>query len=164
MLINYSIGTCKLFWKKMIEFRLKVDSRITRGLAPLIVKCFSECRNRSLPAFPYLDEKDGDLVDSWESSLGEDFAQDRQALARLLNSSKFAHGYVEMEQNDAELVLRSITEIRMHVREQYLGALTDVELETGDVSFSQKSSSIQPFYLIYLVLAEVQEGLIQEIM
>ena len=164
MLINYSIGTCKLFWKKMIEFRLKVDSRITRGLAPLIVKCFSECRNRSLPAFPYLDEKDGDLVDSWESSLGEDFAQDRQALARLLNSSKFAHGYVEMEENDAELVLRSITEIRMHVREQYLGALTDVELETGDVSFSQKSSSIQPFYLIYLVLAEVQEGLIQEIM
>ena len=163
MLINYSIGTCKLFWKKMIEFRLKVDSRITRGLAPLIVKCFSECRNRSLPAFPYLDEKDGVLVDSWESSLGEDFAQDRQALARLLNSSKFAHGYVEMEENDAELVLRSITEIRMHVREQYLGALTDVELETGDVSFSQKSSSIQPFYLIYLVLAEVQEGLIQEI-
>lgn len=163
MLINYSIGTCKLFWKRMIEFRLKVDSRITRGLAPLIVKCFSECRNRSLPAFPYLDEKDGDLVDSWESSLGEDFAQDRQALARLLNSSKFAHGYVEMEENDAELVLRSITEIRMHVREQYLAALTDVELETGDVSFSQKSSSIQPFYLIYLVLAEVQEGLIQEI-
>ncbi len=164
MPINYSIGTCKLFWKRMIEFRLKVDSRITRGLAPLIVKCFSECRNRSLPAFPYLDEKDGDLVDSWESSLGEDFAQDRQALARLLNSSKFAHGYVEMEENDAELVLRSITEIRMHVREQYLGALTDVELETGDVSFSQKSSPIQPFYLIYLVLAEVQEGLIQEIM
>ena len=163
MLINYSIGTCKLFWKRMIEFRLKVDSRITRGLAPLIVKCFSECRNRSLPAFPYLDEKDGDLVDSWESSLGEDFAQDRQALARLLNSSKFAHGYVEMEENDAELVLRSITEIRMHVREQYLAALTEVELETGDVSFSQKSSSIQPFYLIYLVLAEVQEGLIQEI-
>ena len=148
----------------MIEFRLRVDSRITRGIAPLIVKCFSECRNRSLPAFPYLDEKDGDLVDSWESSLGEDFAQDRQALARLLNSSKFAHGYVEMEENDAELVLRSITEIRMHVREQYLGALTDVELETGEVSFSQKSSSIQPFYLIYLVLAEVQEGLIQEIM
>jgi len=164
MLINYSIGTCKPFWKRMIEFRLKVDSRITRGLAPLIVKCFSECRNLSLPAFPYLDEKDGVLVDSWESSLGEDFAQDRQALARLLNSSKFAHGYVEMEENDAELVLRSITEIRMHVREQYLGALTDVELETGDVSFSQKSSSIQPFYLIYLVLAEVQEGLIQEIM
>ena len=163
MLINYSIGTCKLFWKRMIEFRLKVDSRITRGLAPLIVKCFSECRNRSLPAFPYLDEKDGDLVDSWESSLGEDFAQDRQALARLLNSSKFAHGYVEMEENDAELVLRSITEIRMYVREENLGALTDVELETGDVSFSQKSSSIQPFYLIYLVLAEVQEGLIQEI-
>ena len=164
MPINYSIRTCKPFWKRMIEFRLKVDSRITRGLAPLIVKCFSECRNRSLPAFPYLDEKDGDLVDSWESSLGEDFAQDRQALARLLNSSKFAHGYVEVEENDAELVLRSITEIRMYVREQYLAALTDVELETGDVSFSQKSSSIQPFYLIYLVLAEVQEGLIQEIM
>jgi len=51
----------------------------------------------------------------------------------------------------------------MHVREQYLGALTDVELETGEVSFSQKSSEVQPFYLTYLVLAEIQEGLIQEI-
>ena len=117
-----------------------------------------------MPTFPYLDEKDSDLLDSWESSLGEDFAQDRQALARLLNSAKFAHGYVELDDEDAELVLRAITEIRMHVREQYLGTLTDVELETGEVSFSQKSSELQPFYLTYLVLAEIQEGLIQEIM
>ena len=82
---------------------------------------------------------------------------------RLLNSAKFAHGYLELEDEDAELVLRAITEIRMHVREQYLETLQIWNSRQGGF-FSQKSSELQPFYLTYLVLAEIQEGLIQEIM
>ena len=147
----------------MIEFQLRIDPRITRSLTPVITKCFSECRNTSLPSFPYRDESDQDLADAWLASLAEDYARDRQAVARLFNNPKFAHGYVEVSEDDAELVLRAITEIRLHVRETYLASFPDHELETGEVSFSTKSKEAQPYYLTYLVLAEVQEGLIQEI-
>ena len=41
-----------------------------------------------------------------------------------------------------------------------LDALTDEELETGDFSLSRKSQEVQSYYLAYLVLAEIQEGLI----
>ena len=145
----------------MIEFSLRIDSRITRAVTPLIIKCFSECGKVS-PVFPKVDEKDIDLLEAWEESLKEDLAQDRQSLARLLNNPKFTHGYIEVDENEAEYILRAITEIRLHIRETKLESFTDVELETGDFTLPKKSQSTQSHYLAYLVLAEVQEGLIAE--
>ena len=37
----------------------------------------------------------------------------------------------------------------------------DYELENGDFTLSQKSKDNQFFYLAYVILAEVQEGLIK---
>jgi len=145
----------------MIEFSLRIDSRITRTVTPLIIKCFSECGKVS-PVFPKVDEQDTDLVEAWVESLKEDLAQDRQSLARLLNNPKFAHGFIEVNENEAEYILRAITEIRLHIREAKLQSLTDVELETGNFTLPKKSQSAQSHYLAYLVLAEVQEGLIAE--
>ena len=145
----------------MIEFSLRIDSRITRTVTPLIIKCFSECGKVS-PVFPKVDEQDTDLVEAWVESLKEDLAQDRQSLARLLNNPKFAHGFIEVNENEAEYILRAITEIRLHIREAKLESLTDVELETGNFTLPKKSQSTQSHYLAYLVLAEVQEGLIAE--
>ena len=145
----------------MIEFSLRIDSRITRTVTPLIIKCFSECGKVS-PVFPKVDEQDTDLVEAWVESLKEDLAQDRQSLARLLNNPKFAHGFIEVNENEAEYILRAITEIRLHIREAKLESLTDVELETGNFTLPKKSQSAQSHYLAYLVLAEVQEGLIAE--
>jgi hypothetical protein len=56
--------------------------------------------------------------------------------------------------------LRAVTEVRFFIRDTKLDALTDEELETGDFSLSRKSQEVQSYYLAYLVLAEIQEGLI----
>ena len=72
----------------MIEFRLQIDSRVTRAVVPLIVQCFSASGKKANASYPYFDEDDSDLTDSWEISLKEDFAKDRQSLARLLNEFK----------------------------------------------------------------------------
>ena len=85
----------------MIEFQLQVDSRITRAAAPLIAKCFSDCGKTSTPSFPYPDEQDSDLSETWKGSLKEDISRDRQSLARLLNDAKFKHGFVEVEEENA---------------------------------------------------------------
>lgn len=146
----------------MIEFRLQIDSRITRAVAPLIIKCFSDCGKISTPSFPYPNENDQELADAWKNSLREDMVRDRQSLARLLNNPKFCHGYVELEEDAIELVLRAITELRLYIRESSLQSFSDSELESGDFSLSGKPKDCQTFYLAYLVLAEVQEGLIAE--
>jgi len=148
----------------MIEFRLKIDSGITRVVVPLITQCYSACRKRRMPAFPYLEEMDDDLADAWHNSLVDDFANDRQALARLLNNPRFAHGYVELSEADAELVMRAITEVRLYIRERHLPSILDADLESGEISFSKISREEQSFYLAYLVLAEVQEGLIYQLL
>ncbi len=144
----------------MIEFQLQVDSRITRAVAPLIVKCFSDCGKVSNPSFPYPEEQDKDLAEAWKNSLREEMLQDRQSLARFLNNPKFAHGHVELREDGAEFILRAITEVRLHIRESCLQSFSDSELESGEFSLPHKPRDEQSFYLAYLVLAEVQEGLI----
>jgi hypothetical protein len=146
----------------MIEFRLQIDSRITRAVVPLIIKSFSECGKIVEPVFPYPQESDQELMEAWTKSLREDLAQDRQRLARLLNDSKFAHGYVEIPDEDKELVLRALTEIRLFIRKSSLEAFSDEELETGQFVLPEKPQLSQSYYLAYLVLAEVQEGLIAQ--
>ena len=111
----------------MIEFQLQIDSRITRAVAPLIIKCFSDCGKTSTPSFPYAEEQDRDLAEAWLNSLKEEMLQDRQSLARFLNSKKFAHGYVELKEEFAELILRAITELRLYIRKSCLDSFLDSE-------------------------------------
>ena len=145
----------------MIEFRLQIDSRITRAVVPLIVKCFSASGKKANASYPYSDGDDSDFTDSWEISLKEDFAKDRQSLARLLNNPKLAHGYIEVDESETEFVLRAVSEVRLFIRDTKLDAFADMELETGDFSLSRKSQEAQSYYLAYLILAEVQERLIE---
>lgn len=147
----------------MIEFRLQIDSRITRAVVPLIVKSFSDSGNTEEPNFPYPDESDVELMDAWAKSLREDLAQDRQRLAKLLNNPKLAHGYVEVDENELELVLRALTEIRLFIRKSCLESFSDEELETGEFILPKKPKDAQSYYLAYLVLAEIQEGLIAQV-
>ena len=49
----------------------------------------------------------------------------------------------------------------MFIRNHKLESFSDGELETGEFSFGKKSHQAQSYYLAYLILAEVQEGLLQ---
>ena len=147
----------------MIEFRLRVDSKITRAITPLILECFSDCQHQACTDFPFEDEQDTDLKDAWMSSLSEDMNRDRDSFSTLIQNPKFAHGYVEVEEKEADFILRAITEIRLFIRNHKLESFSDGELETGEFSFGKKSQQAQSYYLAYLILAEVQEGLLQHL-
>ena len=49
---------------------------------------------------------DEDFVEAWESGLKEEFLNDRKALASSAKS-KFKHGYVEVEDEEVDELLRS---------------------------------------------------------
>ena len=161
MYTNCNAGDFKLCLKGMIEFSLQVDARIVEAVLPELGRVFAASQRES--AFPFVcpNPLDEDLVETWESGLAEEARGDRGAVARLLRHPKFASGRVEVEDEDAEDLLRGLTELRLTLRSTSLSDVSDQDLETGGLDLEGRDSSLKMGFFAYLVLAEVQERLIE---
>ena len=147
----------------MIDFSLQVEARIIRAVLPELEKLFAlsvkgEDFSEILPDFD-----DPDFKEAWIEGLKHEAKDDRNALARLLKSPRFKYGRVELEESDVDDLLRGLTAIRFTIRKTSLKEVSDEELETGMSSISSKHPEVQIGYFAYLLMAEVQERLIQEI-
>ena len=146
----------------MIDFQIQVDPRILQAILPELEKTFGKASKTSGVSFACPNPLDEDFVEAWESGLKEEFLSDRKVLARLLRNPKFKHGYVEVQDDEVEELLRSLTELRITLREDSLKELTDEDLEKGEVKLEKKKSSVRIGYFAYIVMAEIQEKLIAE--
>ncbi|MEC7801079.1 MAG: hypothetical protein VX609_07295 [Verrucomicrobiota bacterium] len=146
----------------MIEFQIRVDPRILQAILPEIEKMFARASKSGSLAYACPNPLDEDFVEAWESGLKEEFLNDRKALARLLRNPKFRYGYVEVEDEEVDEILRSITELRLTLREYSLEEISDEQLENGEVDIESKKSSVRIGYFAYLVMAEIQERIISE--
>jgi len=144
----------------MIELQIRVDPRILQAILPEIEKMFARASKSGSLAYACPNPLDEDFVEAWESGLKEEFLNDRKALARLLRNPKFRHGYVEVEDEEVDEILRSITELRLTLREYSLEEISDEQLENGEVDIESKKSSVRIGYFAYLVMAEIQERII----
>ena len=144
----------------MIEFQLQVDARLLQSLLPEIEKTFAQSYKNKSQTFQCPIPDDEDFVDAWEKGLSDDSLDDRLALAKIFKSPKFKYGYVELEESDADGALRSLTELRLSLRENALSEVKDSELETGNLSLNRRKPSVKVAYFTYLILAEIQESLI----
>ena len=111
--------------------------------------------------FPDID--DPDFKEAWIEGLKQEAKDDRNALARLLKSPRLKYGRVEVKEDEVEDLLRGLTEIRFTIRKTSLKKLSDEELETGLADIPTKNPQVQIGFFAYLLMAEVQERLIQEI-
>jgi len=146
----------------MIEFQLGVDSRIFQAILPKIEEYFaSSSRMNWEDIFTCPNNKDIDFAEAWVDSLKEDCSEDRRTLARVFTSPKFKYGQVEIADDEVDGAIRGISEIRLAIRMNALSKVDDHELETGDFDLDQSGSSIKLAYFAYLVLAEMQEKLIE---
>jgi hypothetical protein len=144
----------------MIEFQIRVDPHILQAILPEIEKMFASSSKSGSLAYACPNPLDEDFVEAWESGLKEEFLNDRKALARLLRNPKFRYGYVEVEDEEVDEILRSITELRLTLREYSLEEISDEQLENGEVDIESKKSSVRIGYFAYLVMAEIQERII----
>ena len=71
--------------------------------------------------------------------------------------------FVLVEEDDAEDLLRGLTEIRFTIRSTSLKNLSDEELEGGLTNLKNCKPEVRIGYFAYLLMAEVQERLVQEI-
>ena len=78
------------------------------------------------------------MVEAWEEGLAEEARTDRSALARLLGNPKFAYGRVEVETDDAEDLLRGLTELRLAIRVASLAEVPDEVLESGGLALEER--------------------------
>ena len=144
----------------MIEFQIRVDPHILQAILPEIEKMFARASKSGSLAYACPNPLDEDFVEAWESGLKEEFLNDRKALARLLRNPKFRHGYVEVEDEEVDEILRSITEIRLTLREYSLEEISDEQLENSEVDIESKKSSVRIGYFAYLVMAEIQDRIV----
>ena len=144
----------------MLEFQIRVDPRILQAILPEIEKMFVRASKSGSLAYACPNPLDEDFVEAWESGLKEEFLNDRKALARLLRNPKFRYGYVEVEDEEVDEILRSITELRLTIREYSLEEISDEQLENSEVDIESKKSSVRIGYFAYLVMAEIQERII----
>ncbi len=145
----------------MIEFQLRVDSRILRGIIPKIEEYFAslrDCRWEELFLCP--NPEDQDFSDAWKDGLKEDSSTDRYGLARVIKNAKFQHGFVQLEESEADSVIRGLSELRLAIRMGPLSKIEDRELETGNFDLDDREGSVRLAYFSYLVLAEMQEKLV----
>jgi hypothetical protein len=161
MFTNCSVGAFRRSWREMIEFSLRVEPRLIQAVLPELGKVFASSQRKSTFTFVCPNPLDEDLVEAWEEGLAEEARSDRSALARLLRDSKFAHGRVEVEEDEAEDLLRGLTELRLAIRSLSLSEVPDEELESGELALEGRDSSLRIGYFAYLILAEVQENLIE---
>jgi hypothetical protein len=148
----------------MIEFSLQVEPRLIQAVLPELGKIFAASQKQSAFTFVCPNPLDEDLVEAWEEGLAEDARSDRSALARLLRDSNFAYGRIEVQEDDAEDLLRGLTELRLAIRVLSLSEVPDEELESGGLALEGRSSSERIGYFAYLILAEVQENLIEALL
>ena len=90
----------------------------------------------------------------------EEGRSDRLSLARLLENPSLKTGLVEVPEEEAGEVLRSINDLRIFIREKNLKSVSDEDLENGVVEIPNLGPLEGTAYLGYLLLAEVQERLI----
>lgn len=147
----------------MIEFSLQVEPRIISSILPELEKIFAKSHEIEDFSSTVLNLDDSELEETWIDGLKEDVKSDRIALAKLLKSTRLPYGRVEVEDSDVDDLLRGLTEIRFTIRKTSLEMITDEEIENGLPNLKSANPKVKIGYFCYLLVAEIQERLIQEI-
>ena len=145
----------------MIEFSLQVEPKILKAILPELGRVFALSRKSSAYAFVCPNPLDDDLVEAWESGLSQEARADRGAVARLLESPSLQLGRIEVEDEDVDDLLRGLTELRLTLRNDSLSEVSDQALETGSLDLEGMESSVKMSFFAYLVIASVQERLLE---
>lgn len=148
----------------MIEFELDVAPEFLQATLPFVAGIAREGSGEyQRGRFPPPDSGDHELDVAWIEGLVDEARSDRVSLAVFLKNPALACGVVEVSEKDVEGVLRGLSELRLLLREHELGDVADELLETGIRQVEQLPPRARLAYLSYLLLAEIQEGLIRSL-
>jgi hypothetical protein len=126
-----------------------------------VVKDLADGLKHSHAASPELPATDLIFRDLWKGELLVGQNDDLRALLGLFNEEFLNEGVVAVDQDNAELIVRACSAVRLRLRERYLQAVGDEALETGEVEMAKLDEPVRKAFMCYLFLATLQELIIQ---
>ena len=116
---------------KRIEVKLSLSV-----VAPLLdlMKASSDVLEAQIAAPLSLDDIDADFRDEWKAELLEGQQEELHALMGLFNSDFFVNGVVAFDEENAEIIVRACSALRLRLRRHDLKDLEDEQLEIMELA------------------------------
>jgi len=145
---------------KRIEVKLALPV-----VAPLldVIKELADNLRKNLAAPIGLKDLDSEFHTAWVDELLSTQNEEIRMLLGLFDDEFFSEGVVAFDENNAEVIVRACTAIRLRLREKYLKPLGDELLESGDVDLTKLDEPLRKAFMCYLFLATIQELIIQHL-
>jgi hypothetical protein len=145
---------------KRIEVKLSLSV-----VAPLLdlMKASSDVLEAQIAAPLTLDDIDADFRDEWKAELLQGQQEELHALMGLFNSDFFINGVVAFDEDNAEIIVRACSALRLRLRRHDLKSLEDEQLESGGIELEELAEPLQKPYMCYVFLGTIQELIIQHL-
>ncbi|MDR1279913.1 MAG: hypothetical protein LBK99_03715 [Opitutaceae bacterium] len=145
---------------KRIEVKLSLPV-----VAPLldVIKAASDTLQNELASGLTLADVDPLFRDDWREELQAAQNEELRTLLSLFDSEFFTNGVVAFDNNNAEIISKACSAVRLRLREKFLKNLADDDLEGGGVDPETLDESTHKAFMCYLFLATVQELIIQHL-
>ena len=145
---------------KRIEVKLSLPV-----VAPLLdlMKASSDVLEAQIAAPLTLEDIDADFRDEWKAELLKGQHDELHALMGLFNSEFFVNGVVAFDEDNAEVIVRACSALRLRLRRHDLKVLEDEQLESGSVDLEDITVPLQKPYMCYVFLGTIQELVIQHL-
>jgi len=144
----------------------KIEIKLSQPVvAPLLdfVKPLADGLRDELPFEPQFPDADPQFQEDWREELLQALEHDGEIFMGLFGHEFFESGNIEIDEENADSVLRAAAAIRLKLRLDFLKDVPDEVLEKGDVPFEGLSFPEQQAYACYLFLATIQEIVIQHL-
>jgi hypothetical protein len=145
---------------KRIEVKLSLPV-----VAPLLdlMKASSDVLKAQIAAPITLEDIDADFREEWRAELLGGQQQELHALMGLFNSDFFINGVVAFDEDNAEIIVRACSALRLRLRRHDLRVLEDEQLESGGVDLETLPVALQKPFMCYVFLGTIQELIIQHL-
>jgi hypothetical protein len=145
---------------KRIEVKLSLSV-----VAPLLdlMKASSDVLKAQIAAPLSLEDIDADFRAEWKAELLAGQEEELHALMGLFNSDFFINGVVAFDADNAEIIVRACSALRLRLWRHDLKTLEDEQLESGGVELESLTEPLQKPYMCYVFLGTIQELIIQHL-
>ena len=143
-----------------LEFRLDTESvlPLLEHARPLMEELGKELATNNEPP-----EEDELMSDFWSKDLMNSQRKDVAAIAELFDDHFLETGRASVDAEDADLVLRGCTAMRLKLRGRSLGAFSDAALESGELDIEDFTQEQRIGYAAYALFASLQELIISQL-
>ena len=145
---------------KQIEIRL--DPTLVESLLETIQPVLEKLENELASPAEFPDDDDM-LEDFWKNDLLKSQREELKVIGELFDEEFMLSGRAVIDLSEMDKVLRACAAIRLKLRDTMLGALTDTQLEAGDLEGLEWTDELQIGYAAYALFASLQELVVSQL-